>query len=109
MVFKPNTPDWTKRKGGLTYSIHVYTRLKIRLASLQWNPVNTFTNRACHSVRNNRVSVLNGHSQKKRHGHMFYRFEEESKHFHEKTLSFFLTITVSGSSYKKPAIFYHSI
>lgn len=40
---------------------------------------------------------------------MFYRHEDQSTSFYEKTLFNFLTVTVTSSSYRNLTIIYHSL
>ena len=45
--------------------------------------------------------------KRKRHGHTFYQYEAESRHFQLKPLFKFLTLTATSSSSRNPTIFYH--
>ena len=48
---------------------------------VQWNPVNTDTKGTCRNVRIIGVSVLSGLPDKS-HGHMFYRWKDQGRHFY---------------------------
>ena len=53
---------------------------------LQWNPVNKYTRRTCHSVRITRV---------------FYRYEDYRRYFYDKTFENFPAVSLHGRESKK--------
>ena len=65
---------------------------------IQWNPVNTYTNGTCHSVRIIGVSVLSGLSEIGNVRDTCFVDKDQSRLFYEKTLFNFLTVTVTSTS-----------